>query len=115
ATLRALQDPDVYATLDRRSAALEAGLVAAARRHGVSITVNRAGSMLSLFFHPGPVRTFAEAKASDTARFRRFHHRLLEQGVFLAPSAFEAAFVSLAHDDDVIAATVQAAEAALAE
>ncbi len=114
ATLKALQEPDAYATLERRSAALEAGLATAARRHGVPVTINRAGSMLSLFFHPGPVRTFAEAQESDTDRFRRFHRRLLEQGVFLAPSAFEAAFVSLAHDDDVIAATVQAAEVALA-
>jgi len=114
ATLRGLQDPATYATLERRSATLEAGLAAAEQRHGVPITINRAGSMFSLFFQPGPVRSFADAKASDTARFRRFHRSMLDQGVFLAPSPFEAAFVSLAHDDEVIAATVQAMDAAIA-
>ncbi|HEV7214928.1 MAG TPA: glutamate-1-semialdehyde 2,1-aminomutase [Chloroflexota bacterium] len=115
ATLRALQEPDVYATLERRSATLAAGLAAAAQRHGVPITVNRAGSMFSLFFHPGPVRSFADAKESNTERFRRFHRCMLDNGIFLAPSAFEAAFVSLAHGDDVIAATVQATDNAIAK
>jgi glutamate-1-semialdehyde 2,1-aminomutase len=114
ATLHALQDSEVYTTLERRSAALEAGLTAAAQRQGVPVTINRAGSMLSLFFHPGPVRTFAEAKASDAARFRRFHRRMLDHGVFLAPSPFEAAFVSLAHDDEVLAATLHAIDSAVA-
>jgi glutamate-1-semialdehyde 2,1-aminomutase len=113
ATLQALQGPGTYATLERRSATLAAGLAAAAQRHGIPATINRAGSMFSLFFHPGPVRTFAEAKASDADRFRHFHRRMLDHGVFLAPSAYEAAFLSLAHDDAVIAATLQAAEEAL--
>ena len=114
ATLQALQAPEVYATLERRSATLEAGLAAAAQRHGVPITINRVGSMFSLFFHTGPMRSFADAKASDTGRFRRFHRSMLGHGVFLAPSPFEAAFVSLAHDDEVLAATLQAMDAAVA-
>jgi glutamate-1-semialdehyde 2,1-aminomutase len=113
ATLQALQGPGTYATLERRSATLASGLAAAAQRRGIPVTINRAGSMFSLFFHPGPVRTFAEAKASDADRFRYFHRRMLESGVFLAPSAYEAAFLSLAHDDAVIAATLQATEEAL--
>jgi glutamate-1-semialdehyde 2,1-aminomutase len=113
ATLQALQGPGTYATLERRSATLASGLAAAAQRRGIPVTINRAGSMFSLFLHPGPVRTFAEAKASDADRFRYFHRRMLESGVFLAPSAYEAAFLSLAHDDAVIAATVQAVEEAL--
>lgn len=113
ATLRALQNPAVYATLEQRSAALVAGLAAAAQRRRIPMTINRAGSMFSIFFNPRPVGSFAEAKASDAGHFRRFHRRLLEQGVFLAPSAFEAAFVSLVHDDAVVAATVLAADAAL--
>lgn len=114
ATLRALQEPGIYTALEQRSATLAAGLAAAAERHGIPVTINRAGSMFSLFFQPGPVRSFAEAKRSDADRFRRFHRRMLDGGVFLAPSPFEAAFLSLAHDEGVVAATVQAADDAMA-
>jgi len=114
ATLTALQEPGVYDLLEQRSARLEAGLAAAAERHRVPATINRAASMFSLFFISGPVQRFDQAKQADAERFRRFHRRLLDAGVFLAPSPFEAAFVSLAHDDGVIAPTVEAVDRALA-
>ena len=82
---------------------LERGLRAGAKRAGVPLTVNRVGSMLTGFFCAGPVTDYASAKHSDTKRYARFFHGMLERGVFLAPSQFEAAFVSLAHTDADIA------------
>jgi glutamate-1-semialdehyde aminotransferase len=67
----------------------------------VPVTVNRVGSMLTAFFTDGPVTDYASAKRADTARYARFFHGMLERGVFLAPSQFEAAFVSLAHRDEI--------------
>lgn len=98
ATLRALrEDPDAYPRLERLGARLEAGLRRAADKAGLPVTVNRVGSMLTAFFADGPVRNYADARRSDTARYGRFFHAMLERGVYLAPSQFEAAFVSLAH------------------
>jgi glutamate-1-semialdehyde 2,1-aminomutase len=77
-------------------------------------TVQRAASMLTLFFAPGPVRDYASARGSDTGRFGRFFAAMLEQGVLLPPSQFEAWFVSLAHDEEDIERTVAAARRALA-
>jgi glutamate-1-semialdehyde 2,1-aminomutase len=97
ATLRALESPGVYARLEESGARLEAGLVDGAKAAGVPLTVNRVGSMLTAFFTEGPVSDYASAKRSDTARYGRFFHAMLEGGVFLAASQFEAAFVGLAH------------------
>jgi glutamate-1-semialdehyde 2,1-aminomutase len=98
ATLRALrEDPDAYPRLERLGARLEAGLRRAADKAGIPVTVNRVGSMLTGFFTDGPVRSYADARRADTARYGRFFHGMLERGVYLAPSQFEAAFVSLAH------------------
>jgi glutamate-1-semialdehyde 2,1-aminomutase len=99
----------VYATLEARSARLEEGLREAAREAEVAVTVNRVGSMITVFFGEGPVVDFASAKASDTRRFGRFFHAMLERGVYLPPAQFEAAFVSLAHGDAEIDLTVRAA------
>ena len=115
ATLDALAAPGVYATLDRLGSRLEAGLRSAAAEAGVPAQVNRAGSLLTAFFSAEPVRDYASALASDTARFARVHGRLLDEGVFLAPSQFEAAFISLAHSEATIDATVEAFAAALFE
>ena len=76
--------------------------------------MNRVGSMLTGFFCPGPVRDYSDAKAADTARYARFYHAMLERGVYLAPSQFEAAFVSLAHSPDDIAEAGRAAADGLA-
>jgi len=88
------------------------GLEAAAREAGVAVTTNRVGAMFGLFFTGEKVETYAQAVACDTAAFNRFFHAMLENGVFLAPSAYEAGFLSSAHDDAVIEATLAAARQA---
>jgi glutamate-1-semialdehyde 2,1-aminomutase len=112
ACLRALEDPDAYPRLEATGRALEEGLVAAAREAGIPVTVNRVGSMWTLFFAPGPVFDYPTAKTSDVARFGRFFHRLLDAGVYLPPSQFEAAFVSLAMGEPEVAHTLEAARKA---
>jgi glutamate-1-semialdehyde 2,1-aminomutase len=109
--------PAVYRTLEKSAAALEKGLLGAAKELGVAerLTLNRVGSILTLFFRPGPVDDFADAKASDVAAFRRYFHGLEQRGVFIAPAAFEAMFVSTVHTPQQIAVTVKAAKAALQE
>jgi glutamate-1-semialdehyde 2,1-aminomutase len=114
ATLRALREGDPYARLDALGARLEAGLRRAAEKTGVAVVVNRVGSMLTGFFAPGPVTDYASARRSDTARYGRYFHAMLERGVYLAPSQFEAAFVSLAHSEADIDQAARAAEEALA-
>ncbi len=114
ATLRQLQAPGVYATLEARGAQLERGLKAGAEKAGVPLTVNRVGSMLTGFFCGGAVIDYASAKRADTARYARFFHAMLDRGVFLAPSQFEAAFVSLAHSEADLEHAARAAAEALA-
>ena len=97
----------------RSAARLERGIRDAAAAAGVPVTVNRVGSMLTTFFTEGPVTDYASAKRSDTARYARYFHAMLERGVFLAPSQFEAAFVSLAHSEADIAAAAAACRSAL--
>jgi glutamate-1-semialdehyde 2,1-aminomutase len=104
-----LAQPGTYDALERTSARLEAGLREAARAAGVTATVNRAGSMLTVFFCPGPVTDYASARTSDTGRFSRFFHAMLARGVYLPPAQFEAAFVSLAHGEEEIDLTLRAA------
>jgi glutamate-1-semialdehyde 2,1-aminomutase len=115
ATLKALQEPGVYDLLEATSAALEAGLREAAQTAGVALTVNRVGSLLTPFFTAGPVTGYAEALAADTARFAAFHRALLDRGVYLPPSQFEAWFISAAHGAPEVEATVTAARQALEE
>ena len=99
--------PEIYDQLEARAAALCAHVPA-------GVTVNRVGAMFTFFFHPGPVTDWESAKASDTARFGRFFRAMLERGIYLAPSQFEAAFLSAAHTDEDIAKTVAAANEAFA-
>ncbi len=115
AMLGLIQAPGFYETLDTRTAMLCAGLEAVAAEAGVPFTTNRVGSMFGLFFTGEKVDTYAQATACDTAAFNRFFHAMLERGVYLAPSAFEAGFLSMAHDDAVITATIDAARAAFSE
>ncbi len=114
ATLRQLEDPAVYARLERLGALFELGINEAARRSGVPVTVNRVGSMLTAFFSEGPVTDYASAKRADTGRYARFFHAMLERGVFLAPSQFEAAFVSLAHSEQDLDTAARACREAMA-
>ena len=109
AILDLLSRPGTYDTLEATSARLEIGLRAAARDAGATVTINRVGSMITVFFCAGPVTDYASAKASDTKRFARFFHAMLVRGVYLPPAQFEAAFVSLAHGPEEIDATVAAA------
>jgi glutamate-1-semialdehyde 2,1-aminomutase len=114
AALAALADRRAYARLEALGARLERGLRTAADKAGAAVTVNRVGSMLTAFFSGAPVIDYASAKRSDTARYGRFFHAMLERGVYLAPSQFEAAFVSLAHTEQDIDAAAAAAADALA-
>jgi len=112
AALRALADRRAYARLETLGARVEQGLRDGARKAGVPLTVNRVGSMLTAFFCAGPVGDYASARAADTARYARFFQAMLARGVYLAPSQFEAAFVSLAHSEaDLETAAHAAAEA----
>ena len=109
AMLELVQAPGFYDALERQTHALCDGLEAAARDAGVAITTNRVGGMFGLFFSDEPVDTYAQAIACDTAAFNRFFHAMLERGVYLAPSAFEAGFMSAAHGEAEIARTIEAA------
>jgi glutamate-1-semialdehyde 2,1-aminomutase len=115
ATLQVAAQPGLYEALERRTARLVAGIADAGRRHGVPLSVGHAGSLWGVYLTAGPVRDFAQAKRSDTALFARWHRAALARGIFLAPSAFEAGFVSSAHTDADIAETVTQLDAALAE
>ena len=114
AMLDLVQAPGFHDDLERRTNALCDGLEAAARDAGVAFTTQRVGGMFGMFFSDEVVDTYAQAMACDSAAFNRFFHAMLERGVYLAPSAFEAGFMSSAHDDDVIAQTLDAARAAFA-
>jgi glutamate-1-semialdehyde 2,1-aminomutase len=114
ATLELIREPGFHDALERSTHALCDGLEAAAREAGIAFHTTRAPGMFGLYFREGPVETFEDAKASDTARFNRFFHAMLERGVYLAPSAFEAGFMSSAHGEAEIAKTVDAARAAFA-
>ncbi len=98
-----------YAAIEATAADLEAGLARAAAEAGVPIAINRVGSILSCFFTAGPVRNFDDVRATDVAAFKKFFAEMLRHGIYLAPSAFEAMFVSLAHTKQDIERTVEAA------
>jgi glutamate-1-semialdehyde 2,1-aminomutase len=114
ATLSLLDDR-AYRTLAEAGARLEAGLSRAVRETGVTGCIQRAGSLLTLFFAAGPIKNDADASASDRERFAAFHRAMLRQGVMLPPSQMECWFVSLAHDEAVIDAVVEAAAVSLRE
>jgi glutamate-1-semialdehyde 2,1-aminomutase len=113
ATLSALSTA-VHESIASRTRALVEGLRGIAARRGAPFTADSAGSMFGFFFRAEPVRSFADAKSADVALFRRFFHAALDRGVYLAPSAFEAGFVSAAHGDAEIALTLERLDAALA-
>ncbi len=114
ATVGYLQEhaAEVYPKLEAASKAVAEGVAAEAAQAGVPLTTNRAGAMWTWFFTPGPVTDYAEAAKSDTAAFGRFHRAMLEHGVWLPPSQFEAAFLGTAHGDAEIRATIEAAREA---
>ena len=113
ATIRCLREFSPYAELERRGRKLEEGLRESAAAAGVACTINRVGSVLTAFFNPGPVTDWSSAKRSDTEAYSRFFGAMLEQGIYLAPSQFECAFLSIEHTDEVIDRTIEAATLAL--
>ncbi len=115
ATLKEIGKPGFYDALDETAGRLADGLTAAAAKVGIPVTGTRVGSMLGLFFNEGPVNNYADAKESDLERFSAFYQGMLRRGIYLAPSQFEASFVSAAHDDAAIDATIAAAEETLTE
>ncbi len=114
ATLKLLKDGSIYADLERKGARLAEGLADAAQKSGIPICQTRVGSMVGFFFQSGPVTDYDSAKLSDTARYAKFFHGMLEAGVYLAPSQFEAGFISAAHSDDDIETTIKTAQKVMA-
>ena len=112
ATLKQLRAKGVYQKLEELSAALAKGVGEAAKKAGIPITQTRVGSMLTTFFTAGPIVDWNSAKLSDTKRYGQFFHKMLNQGVYLAPSQFEAAFLSTAHTSADIEKTIRAAHVA---
>ena len=114
ATVSYLQEhaAEVYPQLEATTKAMTEGVAAEAARAGLSLTLNRVGSMWTWFFSPGPVANYAQAAQSDTAAFGRFHRAMMDRGVWLPPSQFEACFLSAAHGGAEVAATIAAAREA---
>jgi glutamate-1-semialdehyde 2,1-aminomutase len=108
-----LSMPDLYERLERQAAKLQRGLDAICARAGLATISQRVGSMMTLFFQAGPVVDYATAKNSDTERYGEFFRGMLQEGIYLAPSQFEAAFVGSAHGDGEIEETLAAAERVL--
>lgn len=113
-TLELLRQSGSYEHLDRVTGKLIEGLLAIAKENGHQVCGGHISGMFGLFFAPGPVRNYEDAKTADLSKFSRFHRGMLEQGVYLAPSQFEAGFTSLAHTDTEIDQTLQAAKTVLA-
>jgi glutamate-1-semialdehyde 2,1-aminomutase len=112
-TLQLLQEPGFHQRLGQQTEKLCAGLVQVAQEAAVPLFITQVPGMFGLFFTAQTVRSFADVMAADKERYARFFHLLLAEGVYLAPSAYEAGFVSAAHDDAIIDATISAARKAL--
>jgi glutamate-1-semialdehyde 2,1-aminomutase len=112
ATLRELQKPGAWDRLAQHAALLDEGLCEAAVKAGKEVTLQRVGTMFTAFFTSQPVRNWSGAKLADTARYATFFRAMLEQGVYLAPSQFEAGFLSTAHGEKEIETTIRAARRA---
>jgi glutamate-1-semialdehyde 2,1-aminomutase len=114
-TLKKLRAPGVYADLERKSQKLVDGIIAAGKKNGHSITGGTAGGMFGWFFAEGPVTNFQEASKADGEKFGKWHRMMLERGVYLAPSMYEAGFMSTAHTDEDIEKTIAIADDVLSQ
>lgn len=112
-TLKLIQAPGFYETLGAQTAKLATGLAAAARRAGVTFSADSVGGMFGVYFADAVPGTYAEMMKAGKETFNRFFHLMLDGGVYLAPSAFEAGFVSIQHDDAIVQATLDVAESAM--
>ena len=115
ATLKQIKKPGFYEKLDEKSDRLAKGFKKAAKQAGIKISVDRVGSMMGLFFTDKEVNNFDEAKTSDLNMFSAYYKGMLEKGIYLAPSQFEALFVSSAHTIEHIDRTVEAAAEVFSE
>ncbi len=113
-TLRLLDSPSIYETLESRSAQLFYGIGAAAKKHGVELQLQRVGSMFGILFAPEPVRDFKSSQKIDARKFARFFHFLLDNGIYLPPSAVDAACLSASHSEEDIEETISICSQALA-
>jgi glutamate-1-semialdehyde 2,1-aminomutase len=113
ATLKELKRPRFYHDLEETTTRLISGLQNAAKQAGIAVTADRVGSMAGLFFSDKPIRNFDDAKTCDLSRFSAYYREMLDRGIYLAPSQFEAVFVSSAHTAEHIDSTIAAAEAVL--
>ncbi|MBW1766099.1 MAG: glutamate-1-semialdehyde 2,1-aminomutase [Deltaproteobacteria bacterium] len=111
ATLSILKQGDIYDRLEEKGRTLFSGLADAAKSAGLNVVINHIGSMGSVFFTKDPVTDFTSAKRSDVKKFKKYYSDMLDQGIYLAPSAFEASFVSIAHNDENILKTIDCATA----
>ncbi|MDY6917289.1 MAG: glutamate-1-semialdehyde 2,1-aminomutase [Chloroflexota bacterium] len=114
-TLATLREGNAYAELDDKAGRLAAGIAAAARSSGTALQVSRVGSLLTVFFSPGPVVDYESARLADTGLFAMFFQRLLREGIYWPPSQYEAAFLSLAHSGSDVDTTIAAVGKALAD
>ena len=114
ATLEIIKaEKELYAKLEERGAQLEEGLRKACDQHQVEAHIQRVGSMMTLFFQKGPVHDYQDAKRSDTEKYGTYFQKMLGEGIYLAPSQFEAAFLGTAHEAEEIERTIQAANKVL--
>jgi glutamate-1-semialdehyde 2,1-aminomutase len=107
ATLNILKGPETYEYLNNITSKLVNGIIAAGKEAGHEVYGDHVGGMFGFFFHKGPVRSFSDAKKSDGAKFVKWHKLMLERGIYLAPSQYEAGFTSLAHTEADIDATLK--------
>jgi glutamate-1-semialdehyde 2,1-aminomutase len=113
-TMERLEKPGVHKELERMSKMLVDGIVAAGKKHGHAICGDQAGGMFGWYFVEGPVRNFQQAAKTDSEKFGRWHRMMLERGVYLAPSLYEAGFMSMAHTEEDIKKTIEIAEEVMA-
>jgi glutamate-1-semialdehyde 2,1-aminomutase len=109
ATLMILKNKEIYGKLEEKSRFLFSGLLDSAKKAGVDIVINRAGSMGSLFFGKNPVVDFNSVKETETSKYISFYREMLAKKIYLAPSPFEALFVSLAHNEEALKKTIDSA------
>lgn len=114
-TMKKLRQPGTYAELERKSQKLVDGILAAGKKHGHAMTGGTAGGMFGWYFTEGPVKNFQEATKADGAKFGKWHRMMLERGVYLAPSMYEAGFMSMAHTDEDIEKTIAIADEVLSQ